>query len=124
MIPAPRQNTEFTSFEWQDWFFRVQNQVQAFTNEVIPTTGFSLTINNGFRQYNLILNPAGVLATGTVIFPTNPVQGDVVSLLSTQNVTALTIIVPSGITATGSVTSLTANASVKFVFSGTTWYKH
>jgi len=123
IIPPPRHNSDFTSNEWQDWFFRVQNIIQTATFSQVPTTGFTVTCPSGIRQYNILLNPAGALATGTIVFPTSSVDGDSVLIVSTQTVTTITNTLPTGITMTGAVTSLTANVGVRYIFSGTNWYR-
>jgi hypothetical protein len=55
----------------------------------VPVTGFNITIPTGIST--LILDPAGVLATGTVIMPTGAQDGTKVTISSSQTITALTV---------------------------------
>ena len=123
MIPSPRNNPDFNSHEWQDWFFRAWQQMQTYTNVTTPTAGFSVTAPSGYRVNNILLTPAGALATGTIVFPVSPQNGDSLQIVSTQNVAALTNTVPTGITLTGAATALTANVGIKYIFSGTNWFR-
>ncbi|MGH7782241.1 MAG: hypothetical protein ACREO5_00125, partial [Candidatus Binatia bacterium] len=87
----------------------------------VPITGFSITIPD--NSSSLILNPAGVLATGTIVMPANPIDGQRVELSTTQTVTALTLNANAGQTISGNVTTLTAAApaSYRYVLSLTKW---
>jgi hypothetical protein len=89
----------------------------------VPSTGFSLTIGAGVQQ--LILNPAGVLATGTITMPAAPADGFVVTISSTQVVTALTLNPNSGQTLSANTTALAASTSVRYIYvsSVTKWFK-
>lgn len=64
---------------------------QTFSGEVqvAPTTGFTTTIASGVAVY--IINPSGTLATGTLNLPASPKEGQIVHVLCTQTVTALTV---------------------------------
>lgn len=88
-----------------------------------PITGFTITIPNGCSA--LVLNPAGVLATGTINMPTTPIDGQRVELLTTQTITALTLSPNAGQTISGAVATLTAAApaAYKYVLSLTKWIK-
>jgi hypothetical protein len=96
--------------------------ISAYSYQV-PATGFSIQIASGVTA--LLLNPAGTLAAGTVVFPTTPIDGQDLALSSTQAVTALTLSVPSGFTLFGAVSTLAANAPVKwkYVASVATWFR-
>ena len=87
-----------------------------------PTTGFSYTFAAGTQT--LLLTPAGTLATGTVTMPPSPVDGMVITIQSTQQVTALTVSGNTGQTVVGPVTTLLANSPASYVYnlSSTTWY--
>lgn len=88
----------------------------------VPLTGFTITINDGVTR--LVLNPAGTLATGAVNLPSNPVNGQLVEVSSTQTQTALTVAAASGHTIVGAaVTALTAVDRVAWVYSDTKWYR-
>lgn len=90
---------------------------------VVPTTGFSQTINNNVAA--LILKPAGTLATGTITMPSTPVDGQVVTISTSQTITALTLNGNTGQTVIGAITTLTAAApaSYKYVLTDASWYR-
>lgn len=89
----------------------------------VPIAGFSLTIGAGVQQ--LVLNPAGVLANGTVTMPAAPTNGFVVTISSTQVVTALTLSPNSGQTIATATTALAAGVAVRYIYvsSVTKWFK-
>jgi hypothetical protein len=95
---------------------------EAYTYNV-PLAGFSLTIGAGVQQ--LVLNPAGVLATGTVTMPAAPADGLVVTISSSKVVTALTLNPNSGQTLATATTALAAGVAVRYIYvsSVTTWFK-
>lgn len=55
-----------------------------------PTTGFSITIADGVQT--LQLTPAGLLASGTIEMPSNPIDGQTVRIATTQTIQALTLL--------------------------------
>lgn len=75
-----------------------------------PLTGASLTMTN--LQRRLVLEPAGTIAALTVVFPTaaSLIDGQLISLCSTQIVTALTITPGVGTTVLNTVTALAVPA--------------
>jgi hypothetical protein len=98
--------------------------LQSYDYQVL-TTGFSYTFATGTTT--LIANPAGTLATGTITMPGSPADGMVITFMSTQEVTALTIAGNSGQSIGGSQsTQLPANSAMSFVYrqSNTTWYRN
>lgn len=89
--------------------------------KVVPLTAFSLTFANS--QTNMILNPAGTLATGTLTTAANPSDGQRECVLSTQTQTALTWSANTGQTITNGPTALVANVPVCMTYSASnlTW---
>ena len=88
----------------------------------VVTTGFSVLFPAGVTQ--LILDPAGTLATGSITLPASPGDGQSVKVSSTHAVTAISF--SAGLnTVFGAPTSLSANVGVTFtyVLSKTTWFK-
>lgn len=71
-----------------------------------PLTGASITLTN--LQRRLVLEPAGTIATLTVVFPAAAtlIDGQLISLCTTQIVTALTITPGTGTTVNNTVTAL------------------
>lgn len=94
--------------------------LQSYDYQVL-TTGFSYTFAAGIT--NLIMNPAGTLATGTITMPASPADGMTITFSSTQTITSLTVNGNSGQSAIGAPTTLTAGAVVVLVYrlSATTW---
>lgn len=97
--------------------------LQSYDYQVL-TTGFSYTFASGTTT--LIANPAGTLATGTITMPGSPADGMVITFMTTQEITALTIAGGAGQSIGGTQVSLmAANSSLSFVYrqSNTTWYR-
>jgi hypothetical protein len=89
----------------------------------VPLTGFSVQVPNGATS--LLLNPAGTLAAGTIIFPTVPMDGQWLTIASSQTITALTLTAPAGQTILSPITTLAANSNAKwqYVASVATWFR-
>ena len=87
-----------------------------------PLTGFNITVNS--QSTSLMLTPAGTLASGTVTFPLSPIDGQQLTINTTQTVTALTL-AGNGKTISNAVTTLAAAGFVtyKYVDSTSTWYR-
>lgn len=87
-----------------------------------PATGFSVTISAGVGR--LIIDPAGTLATGTVVMPAAPVNGQVFVLNSSQIVTALTLSANAGQSILGAITTIGLGGRIECIYrsSSTTWY--
>jgi len=88
---------------------------------LVPTTGFSYT----FSTYNtLIMNPASILATGTITMPASPSDGMVVIFTTTKAIVALTINANSGQTINNAATALGSGQSISFVYrsASTAWF--
>lgn len=92
-----------------------------------PATGFSITIANGVQT--LILDPAAGLAAGTITMPSAPVDGQIVRITSTQNITALTVSANTGQSIKNAPTALTVSTTGSYAYafiyrsSNTTWYR-
>ena len=98
--------------------------LQSYDFQVL-TTGFSYTFATGITT--LIAAPAGTLATGTITMPGSPADGMVITITTTQEITALTISGNAGQSIGGTQVSLmAANSSLSFVYrqSNTTWYRN
>ncbi|MEI9995687.1 MAG: DUF2793 domain-containing protein [Rhizomicrobium sp.] len=79
-----------------------------------PATGFAITIANATGR--LLLNPAGTLAAGAITMPAAPKDGQIVTLASTQTVTALTHSPNAGQSIAGALTTLAANTPASFLY--------
>jgi hypothetical protein len=98
--------------------------LQSYDFQVL-TTGFSYTFASGTTT--LIANPAGTLATGTITMPGSPADGMVITITTTQQITALTIAGNTGQSIGGTQVSLmAANSAMSFVYrqANTTWYRN
>jgi len=87
--------------------------LQAYDYQVL-TTGFSYTFAAGTQT--LVINPAGTLATGTITMPASPVDGMVITIESTQQVTAVTVQGNTGQTITGAPVQLIPNQPLSFMY--------
>lgn len=92
-------------------------------NYQTPATGFSLTLGN--NDLDVILDPAGVLATGTITMCPAPVDAQKVKIWTSQTVTALTMAANAGQSlANGAPTTIAAGKSITSIYkaSNTKWY--
>jgi hypothetical protein len=79
-----------------------------------PTTGFALA---PVAEVSVIsLNPAGTLAAGTITMPPTSFDGKVVSIFSSQVITALTLNTANGATFVPSAPTTIAAAGSSFSF--------
>jgi hypothetical protein len=88
------------------------------------TTGFNQTV--GASVSRVIYNPAGTLANGTLTLPAGNVEAKVVTVSSTQTITAFQVLPSVGTTLVPSANvTLTAGTSVTYFYhaSATKWYK-
>lgn len=93
----------------------------ATIHYVVPVTGDTITVKPG-GVVNLLVNPAGTLATLTINLPASPNDGDRVNIGCSQVVTALTM---GGGTLLAALTAFTANGFASYVFSATSskWHR-
>jgi hypothetical protein len=96
--------------------------VAAYSKQV-PTTGFSITVPD--RTTSLILDPAGTLATGTVVLPAIPLDGQIVEIMSSQTITSLTVSPNTGQSIKNAATTLSAGGMMAwgYCLGNTTWYR-
>jgi len=102
------------------------NEVRNARNtleQVVPTTGFTNTIANTTSYY--VIEPAGTLATGTLTMPASPVNEQVVTIASTQTITALTHSPNTGQTLKGALTTIAVDGNASWIYrtANTTWYR-
>jgi hypothetical protein len=109
------------------WYKFLSSLAPGSKSIQVPLTGFTITIANGVEL--LILQPAGVLATGTIVMPASAGDGDRLKISSTQTITALTLTPAKGQTIMNAPTALTVSTTgsygVEFVFDGpsATWFR-
>jgi hypothetical protein len=108
-------DTAFTKLkQWASDLNSMLAQLYPSRSIQTPTTGFSIAA--GINVTQLVLNPAGTLAAGTVTLPISPGDNQPFQLISSQTVTALTMNTSDGNTINGAPTTIAANTSVKFRF--------
>jgi hypothetical protein len=86
-----------------------------------PATGFSYT----FTTYSaLIMNPANILATGTITMPASPVNGAVVTIATSKGISALTINANTGQTINNPIITLSSGQSASYIYrsASTAWF--
>lgn len=91
------------------------------TQYTVPVTGFVVAALAGVGA--LILNPAGTLAAGTIVFPAAPVNNQTLKICSTQIVTALTL--TSAKTVNNPIAAMAAGGAYawQFLASPNAWFK-
>lgn len=98
------------------------------TNVYVPGTGFNIAVPTPVAQQQWVLiQPAGLLATGTVTLPLNTGTPDGFELLvtTTQQITAFTLSLNGAAAAYGDPTTLAAEDffRMRFVQSQNSWYR-
>ena len=109
-----------------EYYHLTANEVRNARNtleRVVPTTGFTNTIANTTSYY--VIEPAGTLATGTLTMPASPVNEQVVTIASTQIITALTHSPNTGQTLKGALTTIAVDGNASWIYrtANTTWYR-
>lgn len=111
---------------WKRWIAQAQNILFILQNFGIldfevPANGFNITFpqNTGL----MILNPAGPLAAGTIVFP-QVSDKQQITIATTQAITALTLVPASGDSISNPISSLGAGSSATFYYKADvkTWY--
>jgi len=99
----------------------INNGMTFGYNTNTPTTGQTVTVNN--LPYHLII-PAGTLATLTLSLVSAPADGTLISIMSSQQITSLTVSSAGSDTVLNPPASLSANSGFKYLYSATstTWY--
>lgn len=87
-----------------------------------PVAGFTLTL--GQFDSLVIIDPAGVLATGTIVMASPVIDQQRVSIRSSQTITALTISPGAGQSVAGAPTTIAAGGTIDALYrdANTTWY--
>ena len=95
--------------------------LQAYDYQVL-TTGFTYTFAAGTQV--LVAVPAATLATGTITMPSAPADGMVITIQSSQQITALTLNGNTGQTVVGTAVQIVPNQPLSWVYrlTDTTWY--
>ena len=90
---------------------------------VTPTTGFTQTIANNCTT--LLLTPSGMLASGTIVMPAAPVDGQIARVLSSQTITSLSVSPSSGQSIVDAPPTIGSSAPFSMIYdlASTTWYR-
>jgi hypothetical protein len=109
--------------QWASDANQMLTQLYPVRSSLTPVTGFTATPAQGITQ--LVLNPAGTLATGTITFPQLPGDNQPFCVMSSQAITALTLNTADGTTINGAATTLAANSSIKWRFqsAANAWFR-
>ena len=114
---VPHTSTaSFNAAYWQQVLGVRQQNLQS------PATGFNITANQG--DTDLILDPAGTLASGTVTMQLNPNDGQGIKIYTSQTITSFTI-AGNGKTVKGAPTTFagtTSNYEGIYHAANNTWY--
>jgi hypothetical protein len=88
-----------------------------------PATGFAIAAAKGVMQ--LVLNPAGTLATGTLTLPPNPGDNQPFTAMTSQTITALTVNTSDGTSIAAPPTTLSNTSAIKLRFqaAANTWFR-
>jgi len=73
----------------------------------------------------LLLKPSGTLASGTVVMPAAPVDGQIARVLSSQTITSLSVSPSSGQSVVGAPSTIVPSAPFSMIYdlASTTWYR-
>jgi hypothetical protein len=96
-------------------------------NLFVPANGFNITVPTPVSEQQwMLLQPAGLLATGTITLPLNTgvPDGTTVIISSTQEITSLTIALNGAAAIYGAVTTLAAGAAteIRYYQPTNSWY--
>lgn len=96
-------------------------------NLFVPANGFNITVPTPVAEQQwMLLQPAGLLATGTITLPLNTgvPDGTTVIISSTQEITSLTIALNGAAAIYGAVTTLAAGAAteIRYYQPTNSWY--
>jgi hypothetical protein len=98
------------------------------TNVYTPTTGFSIAVPTPVAQQQwMLIQPAGTLASGSVVLPLNTItpDGTEVLITTTQQITAFTLGLNGAAAAYGDPLTLAAEDffRMRFVQATNSWYR-
>lgn len=98
----------------------VSGVIDTTYNIDTPSAGGTVTIPDS--TYTEIIDPAGTIATLTIVLPAAPINGQIVRIKFTQVVTALTLSPNSGQSIKGAQVAAALGGLIDCQFGGSTWY--
>ena len=89
----------------------------------VVATGFSLIVDSNVDI--LLLEPVGLLASGTVTMTAQPGDEQIIGVASTQTITALTFLPAPGQVILNAITTIVAGGFAYYLYRTTnlTWYR-
>jgi hypothetical protein len=112
---------------WTNWFnsiYGILFNVQLYDVEAlyVPVAGFNYQIPAAVGVF--LMQPAAVLATGTLQLPQNPVNRQRIEVSSSQTITALTV-TATGKTILNAPTTLVGGSGFAYLYRSTTttWHR-
>ena len=125
--PVDKSGTSLNRI-WQQWFSLITsflNGLVDYTETSIqtPVTGFTINIPDGLKV--LTLTPAGQLATGTIVMPPNPLDGQVFRMSTTNTIISLAINPNTGQTVSNQTGVVAAGRGATYYYNkvSATWLK-
>lgn len=96
-----------------NYYYPLFSDEPSVVQRVAPATGASINVlTTSASIVNVVIVPAGALASLIITFPANAFDGQIVNIVSRQNISSITL---SG-TVFGGASSLTANIAVRYVY--------
>jgi hypothetical protein len=90
-----------------------------------PSTTFNFTVNN--QTSAVVWQPSGTISACNLVLPQNPVDGQVLSVSTTQTITAIAVStsLPSGVDVSLVPTTMAANSQFSIIYYavGNKWYR-
>jgi hypothetical protein len=121
----PEHAALLTQRGWRQ--YPILDTMIAITNAytyLVPSTGFNIAAPSGAQIDTVIIDPAGTLATGTIVMPAAPADGEIFEFQSSQIVTTLTVSSP-GQTTKNAPATIAANTTLSWRYraANLTWYR-
>lgn len=91
-------------------------------NYTTPATGFSMTLMD--TDWYVLIEPAGTLATGTIEMSLHPLDGQIINIRTTKQITSITILPNSGQSVNNAPSILYEGVDIDAIYraANTTWY--
>jgi len=117
------------SLSWLQWFDQLFKFLTlsvfdyTLASIQVPINGFTFNIPD--KTQVITLDPLGALASGTIVMPPNPVDGQPIQVSSTAAIAALTVSPNTGQTIKNAPTSIAAGGAFSYYYHAATaiWYK-
>lgn len=117
------------NISWMQWFDQLFKflalSVFDYTMASIQIPINAFTFNIPDKTQVITLDPAGALASGTIVMPPNPVDGQPLQVSSTAAIASLTVSANAGQTIKNAPTSIAAGGAFSYYYHAATavWYR-